>query len=117
MSKFTFGNFEVEFDPTDVAFVEKYEVLAEEYNRRITAISKDDKASEVMQQMCNVFYDVFNKLFGKETGAKMFGQTNSVALCVKAFKQLIDMMNDYTKTLEFLPNVTEKPTAAKAKKK
>lgn len=28
MSTFKYGNFEVEFDPTDVAFLEKYEAAA-----------------------------------------------------------------------------------------
>ena len=45
MSQYKFGNFEVEFDPTDVAFVEKYEAAAEKYNLEITEIKKDGKAS------------------------------------------------------------------------
>lgn len=45
----------------------------------------------------------------------MFGKTNSVDLCVKAFKQLANAMNDYSKTIELLPKGTVK-SAAKGKK-
>jgi len=113
MSLYKFGNFEVEFDPTDVEFVEKYESAVTEYQERIAAVSKEGKASEVMMRICNIFYDVFDGLFGKGSSKKIFGKTNSVDLCVKAFKQLVNAMNDYSKTLELLP----KGTAASSVKK
>ena len=106
MSLYKFGNFEVEFDPTDVAFVEKYEFAVTKYQERITTVSKEGKASEVMMRICNIFYDVFDGLLGKGSSKKMFGKTNSVDLCIKAFKQLVNAMNDYTKTIELLPNGT-----------
>ena len=115
MSLYKFGNFEIEFDPTDVAFVEKYEIAVTKYQENITTVSKEGKASEVMMRVCNIFYDVFDGLFGKGSSKKMFGKTNSVDLCVKAFKQLVNAMNDYSKTLELLPKGTVKP-AAKGKK-
>jgi hypothetical protein len=83
--------------------VEKYESAVTEYQERITTVSKDGKASEVMMRICDIFYDVFDSLFGKGASKKMFGKTNSVDLCVKAFKQLVNAMNDYSKTLELLP--------------
>lgn len=117
MSKFKFGNFEAEIDPTDVAFVEKYEGLADVYNYCIAQISTEGKASEVLLQICNVFYDVFEGLFGKGSSGKMFGKTNSVDQCVKAFRQLIDMMNHYGKTLELLPAAEAKTAVTKPRKK
>lgn len=115
MSLYKFGNFEIEFDPTDVAFVEKYESAVTEYQERITTVSKDGKASEVMMCICNIFYDVFDGLFGKGSSKKIFGKTNSVDLCVKAFKQLVNAMNDYSKTLELLPKGTVVSSVKKKK--
>ena len=103
MSLYKFGNFEIEFDPTDVAFLEKYEMAVTEYKENIIAVSKEGRASEVMMNFCNIFYNVFDSLFGKNSSKKMFGKTNSVDLCVKAFKQLVSTMSDYSKTLELLP--------------
>lgn len=111
MSLYKFGNFEIEFDPTDVAFVEKYEFAVTKYQERITTVSKEGKASEVMMRICDIFYDVFDGLFGKGASKKMFGKTNSVDLCVKAFKQLVNAMNDYSKTLELLPKATANSTS------
>ena len=116
MSLYKFGNFEIEFDPTDVAFVEKYEASVTEYQNNITTISKEGKASEIMMRVCNIFYNVFDDLFGKGTSKKIFGKTNSVDLCVKAFKQLSTAMNYYGKTLELLPKGTS-ASSAKGKNK
>ena len=106
MSLYKFGNFEIEFDPTDVAFVEKYETAVTEHQEGIATVSKEGKTSEVMMRICNIFYNVFDSLFGKGASKKMFVKTNSVDLCVKAFKQLVNAMNDYSKTLELLPKET-----------
>lgn len=111
MSLYKFGNFEAEFDPTDVAFVEKYETAINEYREDVSTVSKEGKASEVMMRLCSIFYKVFDSLFGKGSSKKMFGKTNSVDLCVKAFKHLTSAMNDYSKTLELLPNSTTNSTA------
>ena len=115
MSLYKFGNFEIEFDPTDVAFVEKYETAVTEYQNSITAVSKEGKASEVMMRVCTIFYNVFDGIFGKGSSKKMFGKTNSVDLCVKAFKQLADAMNDYSKTLDLLQKGTVTSTAKNKK--
>ncbi len=116
MSLYKFGSFEVEFDPTDVDFVEKYEAAVAEYQERITTVSKEGKASEVMMRLCNIFYNVFDGIFGKGSSKKMFGKTNSVDLCVKAFQQLATAMNDYSKTLELLPKAANGSTGNSRKK-
>lgn len=116
MSVYKFGNFEMEFDPTDVAFVEKYEQAVAEYQESVTAVSKEGKASEVMMRLCSIFYHVFDGLFGKGASKKMFGKTNSVDLCVKAFQKLATAMNDYSKTLELLPKGTAQSSAKRKNK-
>lgn len=100
MSQFKFGEFETEVDVTDVNFVEKYEDAAEQYNKKIGKIQKDGKASEQMKAMCGVFFETFDMIFGEGTHRKMFGDRLSVDLCVQGFKQLVDLMRDYSKTLE-----------------
>ena len=102
MSKFTFGNFEAEFDPTDIHFVEKYEAAAERYQNKFKAISTEGKASDTMKTICEIFFETFDGIFGDGTSKQMFSETQSVDLCTKAFKQLIDMMNDYGETLKQL---------------
>lgn len=69
----------------------------------------------IMQSICTIFYDVFDGLYGKGTSGKMFGKINSVDQCVKAFKQLIDMMNDYSKTLKSMQLVRANVQKSKSK--
>ncbi len=95
--------------------MEKYELAVAEYQENVTTVSQEGKASEVMVRVCNIFYDVFDSLFGKGSSKKMFGKTNSVDLCVKAFQQLASAMNDYSKTLELLQKGTANIPAKKKK--
>jgi len=100
MSNFKFGNFETEFDPTDVTFVEKYEMAAENYQNKIKDLPTDGKASDTMKTVCKIFFETFDGIFGTGASKQMFGKTQSVDLCINAFKTLIKMMNDYSETLK-----------------
>ena len=102
MSLYKFGNFEIEFDPTDVAFVEKYEIAAENYQKKIKSLPANGKASETMKTICEIFFETFDGIWGEGTSEKMFGKKQSVDLCIKAFKQLVEIMNDYGDTLKTL---------------
>ena len=117
MSIFKFGNFEVEFDPTEIAFVEKYETAAENYKNKIKDVPTEGKASKIMKTGCAIFFETFDGIFGKGTSKKMFGDLQSVDLCVKAFKLLIEIMNDYSETLKTLLPNTDNRVLKRAKKK
>ncbi len=92
MPKFEYGKFSVEIDPTDVEFVKKYEDAAEEYNAEISKISKVGKVSERLEYICNVFFKVFDTIFGDGTHIKMFGDKHSVRDCAEAFRNLVDVI-------------------------
>ncbi len=117
MSLYKFGNFEIEFDPTDVAFVEKYEAAAENYQKKIKDISTGEKASETMKAVCEIFFETFDGIFGDGTSEKMFGKTKSVELCLNAFKLLMDIMNDYKETLKNLMQNTVNRTEKRSRRK
>lgn len=102
MSVYKFGNFEMEFDPTDVAFVEKYEAAAENYQTKIRSLPTDAKASQMMKSICEIFFETFDGIWGEGASEKMFGKTQSVDSCLTAFKLLMDIMNDYKETLQNL---------------
>lgn len=58
MAKYQFGNFEVEFDPTNVEFVKKYEIAAENYKNKVQNMPSNKKASETME---NTFAAYFSR--------------------------------------------------------
>lgn len=96
MSEFKYGKFEIEIDPTDVVFIERYEAAADKYDQEISNVKKDGKASDILRAMCEVFFGFFDNLFGENTHEKMFGDKLSVEQCMKALKCLVELMNDYT---------------------
>ena len=95
MKIFKVGDFEVEIDPTDVAFVKKYEKAADAYNEQVVRLPKDGRASEILHATCKLFFDTFDAIFGKGTSQKMFGKRESVKACVEAFGQLIGIVKNY----------------------
>lgn len=116
MSNYKFENFEVEFDPTEVSFAERYEAAAENYQNKVQTVSTDGKPSEIMKGICGIFFETFDGIFGAGTSTKMFGETLSVDLCVKAFKQLVDIMNDYGATLKEIHLVNASGSKKRSKK-
>ncbi len=100
MKVFKVGEFEAEIDPTDVAFVKKYEKAADAYNERAAHLPKDGRASDILHETCRLFFDTFDAIFGKGTSGKMFGKRESVSACVDAFGQLIGIVKDYGDTLD-----------------
>ena len=116
MSKFTFGNFEAEFDPTDVIFVEKYEAAAQEYDKKIKEMPQGEKASDILKAAYAIFSEFFDSLFGKNASQTMFAGKQSLDLCTKAFKQLICIINDYEKTLKDIQPLIHTSSTQKSKK-
>ena len=108
MKLFKVGDFEVEIDPTDVAFVKKYEKAADSYNERAARLPKDGLASEVLHETCKLFFETFDAIFGKGTSTKMFGKRESVAACVEAFGQLISLIKNYDETIAEMTKVIGK---------
>ena len=117
MGNFKFGNFETEFDPTDVAFVEKYETAAENYQNRIKDLPTDGKASDTMKTVCKIFFETFDGIFGPGASKQMFGKTQSVEQCIKACKSLFEIINDYSRTLKELAPTAANRATKRAKKK
>ena len=114
MSKFTFGNFEAEFDPTDIHFVEKYEAAAENFQKKVKTIVTQSKASQTLKSLCDAFFEAFDNIFTEGASKKMFSEALSLNLCVKAFKELVSIMNDHGSILKEL---TGNRAARRTKKK
>ena len=108
MKVFKVGEFEAEIDPTDVAFVKKYEKAADAYNASVTRLPKEGRASDILHATCKLFFDTFDAIFGKGTSGKMFGKQESVQACVDAFGQLISIVKNYDGALSGIEAITGK---------
>ncbi len=98
--KFQFGAFKQQVDLSDVDFVLRYEQAITDYEEGIKGLNRDVAPSAQLEQVCQLFFALFDKLFGSGSAKEMFGETKSVALCTKAFTLLLRSMNQYAGALK-----------------
>ena len=95
MSLFKFGEFEIEVDVSDVKYLERYEEAFEEYNKMIGKVPDTGKESDKVRYICNLIFDVFDRIFGEGAHEKMFGDRMSGDLCIQALYALMAMNKEY----------------------
>lgn len=71
------NNLELEFDIFDLENSEKYEKAFEQMSAEEKAIKRDGKMSEFIRSYCDMYYHLFENLFGKETADKLCKRYNS----------------------------------------
>ena len=116
MKTVTLGNYEVTIDNTDVDFLKRFEAAAEFYNENATKIKVDGKASEMMEQTFELFKNTFDLIFGEGTTEKMFGKQKSVNEAIKAYRTIVDTVNDYDDVID-LTNINTNRAQRRATKK
>ena len=71
------NDLELEFDIFDLENSEKYEKAFEQMSLEEKSIKKDGKMSEFIRSYCDMYYHLFENLFGKETADNMCKRYNS----------------------------------------
>lgn len=87
-SVFKWNDVELEIDLEDVEFQEKYEKAFERMEADEQKVKVIGKLSELTRAYCDLFYHLFDDIFGSGTGDKLFqGKKNSrlVEECYTAF--------------------------------
>lgn len=84
--------------------------IAEKYEKEIEKVKEESKNfegmkdSEVIRKSCNLVFDCFNNLFGPGTDKKVFGNKTNLLVCVNAFDELIDNVNEQKKKADAIAN-------------
>lgn len=71
------NDIELEFDIFDLENSEKYEKAFEQMSDEEKAIKRDGKMSEFIRSYCDMYYHLFENLFGKETADNLCKRYNS----------------------------------------
>ena len=71
------NDLELEFDIFDLENSEKYEKAFEQMSAEEKSIKRDGKMSEFIRSYCDMYYHLFENLFGKETADNMCKRYNS----------------------------------------
>ena len=82
---------ELEIDMQDVDFQEKYERAFEILEKEEKEVMKIGKLSEMTRSYCNMFFHLFDNIFGENTSEKLFnGKINEALVndCYDSFLAL-----------------------------
>lgn len=71
------NNLELEFDIFDLENSEKYEKAFEKMSSEEKAIKRDGKMSEFIRSYCDMYYHLFENLFGTEIAESLCKRYNS----------------------------------------
>lgn len=72
--------------------------VAEQYEKGLAEIQNKDynleTLSEIIKAQCTDVMNLFNKLFGEGTDKKIFGNKTNLKLCLQAFEELVENVNN-----------------------
>lgn len=85
----TINNIEFDVDFTDADFIERIDKGNEEVQKRSKELEKMDLTpAEGIRQECKIAKDFLDYVLGEGTSEKLFGEKNSLNLCVKALEDI-----------------------------
>lgn len=102
-----------DIDIFDADTAEKYEKVLDKVVRESENL-KGLKTSAVIRKQCNLVFEVFNSLFGEGTDKKVFGERVNLKICLKAFEELVEQVNEQKKEIE---EMTAKYTPNRAQRR
>lgn len=98
------NNVELEdIDILDADIAEKYEGALGEVEG-ISEKVEGMKSSQSIRFQCAAIFGVFNTLFGAGTDKKVFGDKVNLLICLKAFEELITVVNSKKEEVQKLAN-------------
>lgn len=78
MSQWKWNDVPLEIDFGDVEFQKKYEAAFEKVAGREKELMKAGKISEISEGYCEMFFTLFDDLFGNGTSKKLFGDKKNI---------------------------------------
>ncbi len=111
----------IDLGELDIFELETMEKVENAINGTIKEMDKLEKpnltASEAIRIQCHAIMDCFNTVFGEGTDKKIFGNKTNLVVCLKAFEELIDKVNEQKKELEVFANKYSPNRATRRSKK
>lgn len=91
---------ELDVDFTDADFIEKIEQAYKEVNEQTDKLQENKNnltPAEGIRQECKIVKDFFDYVFGDGTSKKIFGEKNSLKMCIEAFEDILEERNKQMK--------------------
>jgi hypothetical protein len=97
MSQVIINDVELDIDMEDADFQERYEAAFEKMSGAEKKLQKAGKASEITRGYCDMFYSLFDDIFGDGTGEKLFKGKRSISLVNDTYDQFISVCSQQAK--------------------
>lgn len=82
---------EIELDLLDIETMKKYENALEKYMESLQEAKKfKGKDSEGAEMLCQIVYDFFDELIGKDNSIQLLGEKKNYRNCIKAMQEIIE---------------------------
>lgn len=85
---------EYEIQMDDVEFQERYEDAFAKMGETEKTLQKAGKLSEITRGYCEMFYTLFDDIFGKGAGKEIFEGKLNTSLCDEVYESFIDTCSE-----------------------
>lgn len=89
MSLWKWNDVELEIDMEDADFLEKYEKAFDVMGIQEEKLQKTGSQSTIVKEYCNMFYRLFDDIFGEGTGDKLFEGKRNTRICEECYDSFI----------------------------
>ena len=89
MSLWKWNEVELEIDMEDYDFLRKYEKAFDAMGIVEEKLKKIGAQSEIVKEYCDMFYRLFDDIFGPGTGDKLFSGKKNVRICEECYDDFI----------------------------
>lgn len=89
MSLWKWNDVELEIDMEDYDFLQKYEMAFAAMEIREKELQKVGKQAVIIKEYCDMFYKLFDDIFGPGTGDKLFDGKKNARICEECYSDFI----------------------------
>lgn len=89
MSLWKWNDVELEIDMEDYDFLQKYEKAFDVMGVKEEELKKTGTRSGIVKEYCDMFYRLFDDIFGDGTGEKLFSGKRNVRVCEECYTDFI----------------------------
>lgn len=94
-------DFDVDF--TDADIIEKIDKgckIVDEESEKLRKKENEIEPAEGIRQECKIIKDFLDYVFGEGTSKKLFGDKDSLILCINTFEDIIKARDEQVKSIE-----------------
>lgn len=97
MSQYEINGVILEIDMEDVDFLEKLENAFEKMDEEEKNVQKIGKQSDIARAYCEMFYHLFDNIFGEGTGQEIFDGKNNLRITDETYEKFVSICAEQTR--------------------